>query len=141
MARTDEQTVRDRAGRLVTSPSNYSASPTCRTNLQELSLESIYEALSGFLGRCAKEAEFDYIERNCSYPERKFQVTSRIQEDSRTDLWEALPNDWQRHSEETISKPGWIFTDVSSYELADYLEAITARLARELAKMSDRPKV
>ncbi len=112
------------------------------TNLDDLLLESIDETLSELLGRRAKEAVFDYIERNCFVSREE--IPGHLPEFKR--VLEQTFGKGYRTIVKVIAKKlyfklGWVFTDVSSYELADYLEVITARLARELAKMSDRQSV
>jgi hypothetical protein len=97
--------------------------------------ESIDEVLQDLIGNKAKEAVFDYLERNYSLAredipsnvgrfllvsEETFgKGTKAISRCIAKRLWEKL---------------GWKFETISGLELPDYLEVAKVRIARELVK-------
>lgn len=104
-------------------------------SLNTLLGKSIDQVLDDLLGRKAREAIYDYMERNYSVArediprntEKFFTLTSDIfGKGSKTigrsiskRLWEQL---------------GWKFVEIQDFEFSDYLEAAKARNARELVE-------
>jgi len=97
--------------------------------------ESIDQALDDLLGRRAKEAIYDYLERNYSLArddisknmEKFFRLTEEtFGRGSRTIARCIVKRLWE--------KLGWKFEDIIGFEFSDYLEAAKARIARELVQ-------
>ena len=102
-----------------------------------LLLESIDEALTDLLGRRAREAVYDYLERNC--------LVARNELPTRLEAFLTLLDDTFGKGSKTIgrvvarrlySKLEWEFIEVPGYELVDYVEAVKARISRELVKQT-----
>jgi hypothetical protein len=102
-----------------------------------LLLESIDEALTDLLGRRAREAVYDYLERNC--------LVARNELPSRLEAFLTLLDDTFGKGSKTIgrvvarrlySKLEWEFIEVAGYELVDYVEAVKARIGRELVSQT-----
>jgi len=102
-----------------------------------LLLESIDEALTDLLGRRAREAVYDYLERNC--------LVARNELPTRLEAFLTLLDDTFGKGSKTIgrvvarrlySKLEWEFIEVAGYELVDYVEAVKARISRELVKQT-----
>jgi len=102
-----------------------------------LLLESIDEALTDLLGRRAREAVYDYLERNC--------LVARNELPTRLEAFLTLLDDTFGKGSKTIgrvvarrlySKLEWEFIEVPGYELVDYVEAVKARIGRELVKQT-----
>lgn len=98
-----------------------------------LLLESIDEALTDLLGRRAREAVYDYLERN--------RLVARNELPSRLDVFLRMLDDTFGKGSKTIgkvvakklySKLEWEFTEVPGYELVDYVESARARVGREI---------
>lgn len=104
--------------------------------LDSLLVESIDEALEGLIGKKAKEAVYDYLERNYSLAredipkniDRFFTLTDTTFGGRGTQtiakciakrLWEKL---------------GWKFEDIKGLEFAEYLELARGRIARDLVQ-------
>jgi hypothetical protein len=109
------------------------------SSLETLLLESIDESLTDLLGRRAREAVYDYLERN--------RQLARDEIPRRLEDFGKLLNETFGKGHKTIakviakklySKLGWTFVEVPDYELTDYLDAVKARLVRELARMGSR---
>lgn len=140
----------ERAVRLLTKASRSSITgevPTAYgSSLESLLLESIDEALTDLLGTRAREAVYDYVERNC--------LLSRNDIPRRLDvLLDVLKDNFGRGAR-TISrviakklyaKLDWNFEDLPNFEVTDYVAHIRRRLAKELAESvrvgSVRPRV
>jgi hypothetical protein len=104
-----------------------------------LLLESIDEALTDLLGRRAREAVYDYLERNC--------LVARNELPTRLEAFVTLLDDTFGKGGKTIgrvvakrlhSKLEWEFIEVPGYGLVDYVEAVRARIGRELVKQTNR---
>lgn len=104
-----------------------------------LLLESIDEALTDLLGRKAREAVYDYLERNC--------LVARNELPARLEAFVTLLDDTFGKGSKTIgrvvakrlhSKLEWEFVEVPGYGLVDYVEAVKARIGRELVKQTNR---
>ena len=102
-----------------------------------LLLEAIDEALTDLLGRRAREAVYDYLERNC--------LVARNELPTRLEAFLTLLDDTFGKGSKTIgrvvarrlySKLEWEFIEVPGYELVDYVEAVKARIGRELVKQT-----
>jgi len=102
-----------------------------------LLLEAIDEALTDLLGRRAREAVYDYLERNC--------LVARNELPTRLEAFLTLLDDTFGKGSKTIgrvvarrlySKLAWEFIEVPGYELVDYVEAVKARIGRELVKQT-----
>ena len=102
-----------------------------------LLLEAIDEALTDLLGRRAREAVYDYLERNC--------LVARNELPTRLEAFLTLLDDTFGKGSKTIgrvvarrlySKLEWEFIEVPGYELVDYVEAVKARISRELVKQT-----
>lgn len=95
--------------------------------------ESMDEALTDLLGRRAREAIYDHLERN--YLVARNEIPGRL-----PDLFRVLDETFGKGSrtigrvvaKRLYTKLGWEFVDVSSYELEDYLKAARERLGRQL---------
>lgn len=97
--------------------------------------ESIDQALDDLLGRRAKEAIYDYLERNNSLArddipknmEKFFRLTEEtFGKASRTIARCIVKRLWE--------KLGWKFEGINGFEFSDYLEMAKARIARELVQ-------
>ena len=110
--------------------------------LDDLVLESVDEVLADLLGRKCKEAIFDHLERNYSIAREN--IPKNLQK-----FFELLEEAFGRGSKtigkavirKLFEKLGWEFGEVGSFEFFDYLDAIRARIARELiehAKSANR---
>lgn len=104
-----------------------------------LLLESIDEALTDLLGRRAREAVYDYLERNC--------LVARNELPTRLEAFVTLLDDTFGKGSKTIgrvvakrlySKLEWEFIEVPGYGLVGYVEAVKARIGRELVKQTNR---
>ena len=102
-----------------------------------LLLEAIDEALTDLLGKKAREAVYDYLERNC--------LVARNELPTRLEAFLTLLDDTFGKGSKTIgrvvarrlySKLEWEFIEVPGYELVDYVEAVKARIGRELVKQT-----
>jgi hypothetical protein len=91
------------------------------------------QVLDELLGRKAKEAIYDYLERN--YLVARDDVPKNI------DKFLLLTDQLFGKGSKTIARCimkrlweqlGWKFTDVSGFEFSDYLEAARARITREV---------
>jgi hypothetical protein len=112
---------------------------TYGSSLETLLLESIDEALTDLLGRRAREAVYDYLERNC--------LLARNEIPQRLDDFARLLEDTFGKGHKTIGKViakklygklGWTFVEIPNYELIDYLSTVKSRLGRELARIAGR---
>ena len=99
-----------------------------------LLIEAMDEALSDLLGRKARDAVYDYLERNCRVARND--IPSRLED------FFTLLDDLFGKGGSTIGrviakrlyfKMGWEFMDVHSYNLIDYVEAARSRFEREFA--------
>lgn len=105
-----------------------------------LVLESIDEALTDLLGRRAREAIYDYLERNC--------LVAIGELPNRLDAFLTLLDDTFGKGSKTIgkvvakrlySKLEWDFTEIPGYALTDYVQAARTRIAREVVKHANHP--
>lgn len=105
-----------------------------------LLLESIDEALTDLLGRRAREAVYDYLERNC--------LVARNQLPNRLEPFLTLMDETFGKGSKTIgkvvakrlySKLEWEFIEVPGYELIEYVEAARTRIGRELVNHTKHP--
>jgi hypothetical protein len=95
--------------------------------------ESMDEALTDLLGRRAREAIYDHLERN--YFAARNEIPDRL-----PDFLIVLDETFGRGSKtigrviakKLYTKLGWEFVDIPSYELEDYLKAARERLGRQL---------
>jgi hypothetical protein len=96
-----------------------------------LILESIDETLGDLLGRRAREAVYDHLERNC------FIARSEIPR-CLDDFFSVLETTFGKGSKtigkviakRIYAKLGWEFTEVPNLEFKDYLGMIKGRLER-----------
>ncbi len=103
--------------------------------LDGLLVDSIDQVLSDVLGRKAKEAIYDYMERN--YQVAREDIPRNIEN------FFALMEEVFGRGSKTIARCimkqlwqqlGWKFTDIPGFEFSDYLEAARARIAREVVE-------
>lgn len=100
--------------------------------LEGLLFDSIEETLADLLGPRAKEAIFDYLERN--YLIGRNEITKSL-----GDFFSVLDETFGRGSrtigkaiaKRLYSKLNWEFVDCPEYELTDYLSNIKSRLDRK----------
>jgi hypothetical protein len=105
-----------------------------------LLVESMDEALTELLGRRAREAIYDHLERN--YLAARNEIPDRL-----PDLFIVLDETFGRGSrtigrviaKKLYTKLGWEFADIPSYELEDYLKVARERLGRQLANHRNYP--
>jgi hypothetical protein len=103
--------------------------------LEGLLFDSVEETLTDLLGSRAKEAVFDYLERNCLMG--RSEITKSL-----GDLFSILDEIFGRGSKiigkaiakKLYSKLNWEFVDCRDYELTDYLATVKLRLARDMTK-------
>lgn len=101
--------------------------------LDDLLRDSIDEVLGDLLGRRAREAVHDYLERNCSFGRED--ISKHLPK-----FFEFLEETFGRASKtigraiarSLFDKLGWEFQDNPNFEFFDYLEAARARMAREV---------
>jgi hypothetical protein len=107
---------------------------TARTDrFDALVLESIDESLTDLLGRRAREAVYDHLERNCFLA--RGEIPKRLD-----DFFELLSDTFGKGSKTIAkviakrlhSKLGWEFVEIPSYEFVDYIHMARTRLEREL---------
>ncbi len=112
---------------------------TYATNLDALLLECIDEVLADLLGRRAREAVYDHLERNL--------FLSRNEIPQRLDDFLSVLDETFGKGGKTIgkyiakklyAKLDWEFADISSYGLVDFVEIVKARVEREVRKASTR---
>jgi len=105
--------------------------------LDDLLLESIDQVLSDLLGTKSREAVYDHLERNYSLAREK------IPKD--LDRFFALLEETFGKGSKTIGKAiirklfeklGWEFGEIGGFDFFDYLEAVRARIARELIEQA-----
>jgi hypothetical protein len=123
-------------------PDDIHAQVTGPKTLDDLVLESVDEVLADLLGRKCKEAIYDHLERNYSIDREN--IPKNLQK-----FFELLEETFGRGSKtigkavirKLFEKLGWEFGEVGPFEFFDYLNAIRARIARELiehAKSANR---
>ena len=105
-----------------------------------LVLESIDEALTDLLGRRAREAIYDYLERNS--------LVAINELPNRLEVFLKLLDDTFGKGSKTIgkvvakklySKLEWDFAEIPGYALTDYVQTARARVAREIVKQANHP--
>jgi hypothetical protein len=105
--------------------------------LDALLSESIDQVLADVLGRKAREAIYDYIERNYSI--------AREDLPKNVETFLTVTQDLFGRGSETIARClvkrvwerlGWNFKNIPGFEFSDYIEAARARIARELVQNS-----
>ena len=103
-----------------------------------LVLESIDEALTDLLGRRAREAIYDYLERNS--------LVAINEIPNRLEVFITLLEDTFGKGSKTIgkvvakklySKLEWDFSEIPGYALTDYVQAARTRVAREVVKQAN----
>jgi len=103
------------------------------SSLDYLLLEAVDEALTDILGTRAREAIYDYLERNRGLAREE--IPKRL-------------NDFQEFMDEAFGKGGqtigrmvakrlyahldWEFVDIPQYTLPDYLQLVADRVEREI---------
>ena len=101
--------------------------------LTKLCSDSIGEALTDLLGKHAKEAIFNYMEKTHSV--ERNEISEHI-----SDLFALFEQTFGIASKKVIgrafakkiySKLGWEFEPMPNFQFVDYLEAISARIVRE----------
>jgi hypothetical protein len=120
-------------------PNSRSQTPVCAaklayaTSLDALLLECIDEGLTDLLGRRAREAVYDHLERNL--------FLSRNEIPLRLDDFFSLLDETFGKGSKTIgryiarklyTKLDWEFVDVATFQFADYLEMVKDRIARQV---------
>jgi hypothetical protein len=101
--------------------------------LDELIFESIDEVLTDLLGRKPKEAIYDYLERNHSLARDMIPKNLRkFIELLESTFGRGCKTICKAIAKRLFDKLGWEFTEIKGFELLDYLEAVRARIAREL---------
>jgi len=103
----------------------------CANRFESLILESIDETLGDLLGKRAREAVYDHLERNC------FIARSEIPR-CLDDFFSVLETTFGKGSKtigkviakRIYAKLGWEFTEVPNLEFKDYLGMIKGRLER-----------
>jgi hypothetical protein len=104
-----------------------------------LLVECMDEALADLLGRRAREAIYDHLERNCLIARNE--IPNRL-----GDFFRLLDETFGKGSKtigkviakRLYAKLGWEFIEVSSYELKDYVTMVRDRLQRELPDQAKR---
>jgi hypothetical protein len=102
--------------------------------IDALLVESTNEALTDLLGRRAREAIYDHLERNCLISRNE--IPNRL-----GDFFRLLDETFGKGSKtigrviakRLYAKLGWEFVEVSSYDPEDYFKAARNRLNREAA--------
>jgi hypothetical protein len=103
--------------------------------LNDLLNDSIDETLHNLIGRRGSEAVYDYLERNFAI--------SRDKIPNNLEKFNALLDETFGRGSKTIGKAivrklfeklSWNFVEVPGFEFSDYLEAVRARIARELVQ-------
>ncbi len=97
--------------------------------------DSIDQVLGDLLGTKAKEAIYDYLERNYSIAredipkniEKFFTLTEKMFGKGSKTIARCI-------MKRLCEQLGWKFEDIQGFEFSDYLEAVRARIARELVK-------
>ncbi len=105
--------------------------------VDNLLLDSIDEALTDLLGPRAREAIYDYLERNCLLARNE--IPTRL-----GDFFRLLEGTFGRGcktigkviAKRLYAKLSWEFVEIENFELADYVELVKTRLARELTSPS-----
>jgi hypothetical protein len=106
--------------------------------IDHLLVESMDEALTGLLGKRAREAVFEHLERNC--------LLTREEIPNRLADFFALMDETFGKGSKTIAKViakrlyaklGWEYVEIPSYEFEDYVRVARDRLDREKAAHSN----
>jgi len=105
------------------------------SSLDELFLESVTETLSDLVGAHARDALFEYFERNCSLPRDQIPKQSR--------MFFATLEEISGKGGKTIGraivrrlfeKLCWDFHEIPGFEPEDYLDTVKSRLKRQFAQ-------
>ncbi len=109
----------------------------CATSLDALILECIDETLADLLGRRAKEAVYDHLERNLflarnEIPQRLDDFLSVLDET----FGKGGKTIGKYIAKKLYAKLEWEFADIVSYGLVDYVGIVRARVEREVRKAS-----
>ena len=119
----------------ATSSESLSSPHNGLNTLDDLLLGSIDQVLLDLLGTKSREAVYDHLERNYSLAREK------IPKD--LDRFFALLEETFGKGSKTIGKAiirklfeklGWEFGEIGGFDFFDYLEAVRARIARELVE-------
>ena len=100
-------------------------------------VESVDEVLTDLLGEKTREAIYDYLERNYSFG--KEHVPKNLHK-----FFELLDQTFGKGSKtignaiirKLFEKLDWEFAEIPAFEFFDYLEAVRARIARELVEQA-----
>jgi hypothetical protein len=103
-----------------------------------LLVESMDEALTGLLGKRAREAVFEHLERNCLLTREE--IPNRL-----ADFFGLMDETFGKGSKtiarviakRLYSKLGWEYVEIPSYEFEDYVRVARDRLDRETAAHSN----
>lgn len=137
MACRDERALRPLLSSALNDPQGQFV-PAHTDAFGSLVLESIDEALTDLLGRRAREAIYDYLERN------SLVATNELP--NRLEVFMTLLEDTFGKGSKTIgkvvakklySKLEWDFSEISGYELTDYVQAARTRIAREVVHQAN----
>jgi hypothetical protein len=109
--------------------------------LDDALAESIDDVLGDLVGRRAREAIYDYLERNYKIArdfiprnlETFFTFLEQVFGKSSRTIGNAI-------AARLFVRLGWKFTEVKGFEFMDYLEAARARIARESIQRSKSDK-
>jgi len=103
--------------------------------LNSLLSESIDQVLEDLLGRKAKEAVYDYLERNYSLARDDIpQDTEKFFDLAEETFGKGSITIAHCLVERLWEKLGWEFEDVHGFEFSDYLEMARARVGREVVE-------
>jgi len=101
--------------------------------LDDLLRDSIDEVLADLLGRRAREAVYDYLERNCSFHRENISAhMPKFCELLEETFGKASKTIGRTIAKSLFEKLGWEFQDNPNLELFDYLDAANARIMKEL---------
>jgi len=105
------------------------------SSLDELFLESVTETLRDLLGTRARDALFEYLERNCSLPRDQI---PRRSSDFFASLEEISGKGGKTIGRAVVrrlfEKLHWDFHEIPGFEPEDYLDSMKSRLKRQLAQ-------
>jgi hypothetical protein len=106
--------------------------------IDHLLVESMDEALTGLLGKRARQAIFEHLERNCLLPREE--IPNRL-----ADFFGLMDETFGKGgktiarviAKRLYTKLGWEFVETPSYEFEDYIKVARDRLDRESAAHSN----
>ena len=133
MVCVEERAMKSSLGKLPIEGADLAQFPAQMHNFGALLLESIDETLSDLLGKRTREAIYDHLERD--HLVARSDIPDQLEA-----LLDLLDETFGKGSKtigkvvarKLSSKLEWEFNEVPGYELTDYVEAVKARIGRQI---------